>query len=115
MRLKTVDDKSSSFWLRDELASFAASSTLLARLRIHSLRPMQKSKTSPKKFCVLDMTLNCIWWWDSSSGDLGSMEYPYIIITSMFTLAQIDIIYSLIDQIDLLRNYSYSIGILNAV
>ena len=29
---------------------------------------------------VLDMTLNCIWWWRSSSGALGKKEYPFITI-----------------------------------
>ena len=32
--------------------------------------------------CALSMTLNCIWWWSPHSGDLGHMEYPFIIITS---------------------------------
>ena len=28
---------------------------------------------------VLNMTLNCIWWWGSSSKDLGSVEYLFIV------------------------------------
>ena len=30
---------------------------------------------------VLDVTLDCIWWWESSSGALGNVEYPFIAIT----------------------------------
>ena len=44
------------------------------------------------------MTLNWIWWWDICSGNLGSVEYLFIIaITPWFTLAQSgSICYSLI-------------------
>ena len=28
------------------------------------------------------MTLDCIWWWDSSLEDLGGVEYSFIGITS---------------------------------
>ena len=31
-----------------------------------------------QKIGVLSMTLNYIWWWGSSSGDLESGEYPFI-------------------------------------
>ena len=34
---------------------------------------------------VSAMKPNCIWWWGSSSGDLGSIEYPFIAITARFT------------------------------
>ena len=34
------------------------------------------------------MELNCIWWWDSSSEDLESVEYPFIAITPRSTLTQ---------------------------
>ena len=30
------------------------------------------------------MTLSCIWWWDSSPGDLVSVEYSFIAITPRF-------------------------------
>ena len=33
----------------------------------------------PSKRFVLGMKLNCIWWWDFCSGDLASMEHPFII------------------------------------
>ena len=39
----------------------------------------------PHKRHVLVMTLNCIWWWGSSSRDLGSMEYFFIPIVSWST------------------------------
>ena len=32
---------------------------------------------------VLSMKLNCIWWWGSSSGDLVSVEYLFIAISSV--------------------------------
>ena len=28
---------------------------------------------------ILDRTQNCIWWRGSSSGDLGTMQYPFIL------------------------------------
>ena len=31
---------------------------------------------APPKGCILIITLNCIRWWGSSSGDLGSVDYP---------------------------------------
>ena len=34
------------------------------------------------------MTLNCIWWWGSSSWDLESVEYPIIAIIPMSTQSQ---------------------------
>ena len=34
---------------------------------------------------VLGITLKCIWWWGFSSGDLGSVEYPFIAITPRST------------------------------
>ena len=41
----------------------------------------------PSKRGVLGMTLNYIWW-GSSSGDMGSVEYPFITITSRSTPTQ---------------------------
>ena len=35
---------------------------------------------------VLSMTLNCIWWWNPPSGDLGRVEYVFIAITYRSTL-----------------------------
>ena len=37
---------------------------------------------------VLCMILNCIWWWGSSSGALGNVEYLFIAITPKSTLTQ---------------------------
>ena len=42
-------------------------------------RPQKKKKS------VLDMTLNCIWWWGSSSGNFRNEEYPFIAITPRST------------------------------
>ena len=56
----------------------------------------KKSTSRRLKFAVfliyisfLGMTLNCIWWRGSSSGDLGRVEYPFITLTSMSTLTWI--------------------------
>ena len=37
---------------------------------------------------ILNMTLNCIWWWDFSSEDLESVKFLFIAITPRSTLAQ---------------------------
>ena len=49
--------------------------------------PLQRNKISLKRG-ILSMTLNCIWWWGSTSGNLESVKYPFITITSRFTLTQ---------------------------
>ena len=46
-------------------------------------KKQNKSYTS-----VLDLTLNCIWWWGSSSGELRRVEYSFIVITLMSTLTR---------------------------
>ena len=46
---------------------------------------MGKTPSSQKRR-VLGMTLNCIWWWGSSSEALRNMKYPFIGITSRSTL-----------------------------
>ena len=38
---------------------------------------------------LLSMPLNYIWWWGSISGDLWSVEYPFIAITPRSTLTWI--------------------------
>ena len=43
---------------------------------------------SSSKRGVLGMKLNWIWWWGSSSGDLGRLLSPFFAITSRFTLFQ---------------------------
>ena len=40
------------------------------------------------KSFLFNRTLNYIWWWDFISGDLGCVEYAFIIITSEFNLTQ---------------------------
>ena len=37
---------------------------------------------------VLVIIINCIPWWGSSSGDLGSVKYPFIAITLRSTLTR---------------------------
>ena len=54
------------------------------------------------------MTLNCIWWWGSTSEVLESVEYSFISITPMSTLTQSGRVLSM-GQIDLIENYSYLI------
>ena len=56
-----------------------------AKLRIRWLYPQQRVRPRPQRG-ILDMTLNCIWWWSPSSGDQGSVEYPFIsILPSLLT------------------------------
>ena len=60
--------------------------TYSAEVRIHWLYPLQWVK-NPHLFLekgVLSMTLNGIW--SFCAGDLGSVVYPYITITSRLTL-----------------------------
>ena len=65
------------------------------------------------KKSVMGMILNYIWWWDSSSGNLESVEYSFIVINPRFTLTQHGSIkVPSMGQIDLFKNYSYSIGLL---
>ena len=64
---------------------------LPARLKIHWLYFLLRGKTSPLspiKRGVLDIILNCIGWWDSSSGDLRNVKYTLIAITLRFSLAR---------------------------
>ena len=51
----------------------------LARLKICWVYLLQRCKISPKRG-VLGMTLNYIWWWGFSSGDLWTLKYPFIAI-----------------------------------
>ena len=53
-------------------------------LRIHWLNPYKKVRYPPKR----TQWVSCIWWWDSSSNDLGSEEYSFIVINGGFTLTQ---------------------------
>ena len=47
---------------------------------------LSKIKIPFAKKCP-DMTLT-IWWWGSKSKTLGNVEYPFIAITSTFTLTR---------------------------
>ena len=71
---------------------FCISSDLLVGLRKRRLNPMETSKSSSpnkkKTQRILSMALNCIYWWDSSFVDLGSVGYPFLEITSRSTLAK---------------------------
>ena len=49
--------------------------------------PLQRG--NPHLTSVLDMTLNCIWWWSSIPGALGNVEYLFIAITPRYTLIRI--------------------------
>ena len=43
---------------------------------------------SPNTTSVLDVTLNCIWWWGSSHGTLGNVVNPFIAIMPRSTQTQ---------------------------
>ena len=38
---------------------------------------------------VMDVTLNRIWWWDSSPDGWGNVEHSFIVIPLKFTLTQV--------------------------
>ena len=66
---------------------------------------------SPKRRGIPNMTLNCIWWWGSSSQDLGSVEHSFIAITHWPTLTMVIYVSdACMSQIGLFKNYSYLIG-----
>ena len=54
------------------------------------------------------MTLNCIWGWGTSSGNLGSLEYPFIAISLGHLSVVVAVWFLSIGQIDLFKNRSYS-------
>ena len=58
----------------------------LTRLRIFWLYLSRGVRLLLQESYVIGMTLNCIWWWSSSLGDWGSVEYTFIAITSRSTL-----------------------------
>ena len=80
-------------------------------LTIRWLYPQQKGKTYLlQKKLVLSMTLNCIWWWGSSSVALGSVEYLYIVMTSRSTQTNNSgACLSFICRSNRSKNYLYSI------
>ena len=61
------------------------------KFRIHYSIVCKGVKPPPpdvRKNGILRRTLNCIWWWDSISGFLESIEYPLIAITPRSTLTR---------------------------
>ena len=56
------------------------------------------------------MTLSSIWWWVSSSEDLGNMEYYFIPITPMSTLTGSGSNYSIpsMGQVDILELFIFN-------
>ena len=56
-------------------------------IKIRWLYPLQKHKTLTQKRDVQNMILNCIWWWGSSSGDLGNVEYTFIANATRSTMS----------------------------
>ena len=46
--------------------------------RLERTNCIQSRGRTPPPICVLDMTLNFIWWWSSSSRDLGSVKHFFI-------------------------------------
>ena len=50
-------------------------------------RDLEHADKMNRKGCVLDMKLNCIWWFGYSSGDGEFVEYPFIDIIPLYTLA----------------------------
>ena len=67
----------------------------------------------PPKRVILDMTQNFLWRRGSSSEDLGSVEYPFISLLPdpLWLRVVVPVRVSFIVQIDLFKNYSYSIGL----
>ena len=73
-------NQSITIWaMRQVLHSLGKTDCILCRGKTKCLPPK-------KKRVVVSMGLNCIWWWDSSSGDLGNMEYLFIVIISRSAL-----------------------------
>ena len=63
------------------------------------------------------MTLNKIWWWDTCSGDQGSIEYSFIAITPSSTLTRSSNTFRVrsVVQINRFKNYYYWIRILDII
>ena len=54
------------------------------------------------------MTQNCVWLWGSGFGYLGSIEHPFITIIARLWVV-VSVWVQFMSQIDLFKNYSYSI------
>ena len=88
--------------------------TSLAELRICWLYSLHRQDSSfPKKGGLLGITLNCIWWWDSSSRTSGSVEYPFMPLLPGPLWPRVVVLVKVLStgQIDLFANYSYKIVI----
>ena len=69
---------------REHLRSYCTELThALSRKVLGLTKPKGKiyKRKSLGHYITLLMTLKFIWWWDSSSGDLGNVAYPFIAFT----------------------------------
>ena len=57
--------------------------------RVLGLHCWREQSPAPLPLSVLGMTLNCIWWWSNTPGDLGNMEHLFVAITPRSTLTRI--------------------------
>ena len=87
------------------LVLFTLSKFLTCRL-YHLQRGKYSTNTSKRS--VPGIKINCIWWWDSSSKDLRSEEYTFIVITSLTSLNWLGVLVPIrvpsIGQINLFAN-----------
>ena len=60
----------------------------------------------PLPISVLDMTLNCVWWWGSTPGALKNVEHFFMCIINRSTLVAIIRVPSM-GQIELLNYLLY--------
>ena len=77
-------------------------------IRIHWHCSLQRNKT-----LLLGMTLNCMWQWGSTSGDLGSVENTLsfsLFSSPLWAGVVVPIRITCMGQIDMLKHYSSSIG-----
>ena len=65
--------------------------TLSMWIRIYGLFSLLRSKAHPKKG-VLNMKLNCIWWWGSNFGDLRNVEFIAITSKSLWVRRDLEVI-----------------------
>ena len=89
-------------------------SALSAGIRIPRLYHLQRSKppTHTHKRGVLGIALNWIWWQESSSGDLESVENSFIAIISIFTLTwNSSTCWGPMSQMELFKHYLYLVGL----
>ena len=78
-------------------------------------RQIRWSSQKKKKMCVLGMTLNCIWWWGSSSGECGVLLRCHYSQVHSNTEWLYSLRFHLWVKWICLKNYLYLIGILDAI